>query len=96
MPLDFDKLKAESYDDLLVIALCEFSRFVDAHDRLASALERIAPTAAELQPAPETTEQPTCPCPPELRVKLDAVMGQPVAYKCGLCGEPAAQSVGGA
>jgi hypothetical protein len=58
MPLDFEKLKTASQDDLLVIALCEFSRFVDA-------IERIAPTVGDLHAAEATT--PDCPHPTEGR-----------------------------
>ena len=78
MALDFDKLKAVSMFDVVLIALCEFSRFVDA-------IERIAPSAQELQTADAA---PKCPCPPELRQKREGVMGEPVAYQCGLCKQP--------
>lgn len=80
MALDFEKLKAASWSELAANALCEFSRFVDA-------VERIAPDAAELQAA--NTDAPVepvkCPCPPELRQKRTGVMGQDVTYECGLC-----------
>jgi len=87
MPLDFDKVKALPWSELASLALCEFSRFVDA-------IERIAPDAAQLQaPAEAAAAPPTCPCPPELRQKNPAVMGEPVSYRCGLCGAPVGQPV---
>lgn len=89
MALDFDKVKAASTDDMVSLCLCEFSRFVDGIERIAGALERIAPTADDLQAAATApAETPQCPCPPELRQKAEAVMGQPVSYRCGLCGKP--------
>lgn len=81
--LDFDKVKTLSLVELAALFLCEFSRGVDA-------LERIAPDATTT-PVDEATK---CPCPPELRVKCDAVMGEPVSFMCGLCGEVTPQPVG--
>ncbi len=84
MALDFEKVKAASLFDLLSLFVCEFSRGVDA-------LERIAPEPQAEHQA--TAAPPTCPCPPELRVKCDAVMGEPVSFRCGLCGAPAIQQL---
>lgn len=91
MALDFEKVKQASTDDLVALGLCEFSRLVDAHERLAAALERIAPTEADLAPAPTPdpdTSTPQCPHPAELRINT-ATMGQePYAtFRCGVCGE---------
>ena len=91
MALDFEKLKAASADDLVTLVLCELSRFVDAHERLAAAIERIAPTDADLQVTPAAVPAPpapTCPHPVELRVNA-AVMGEESMsrFTCGLCRE---------
>lgn len=100
MVLDFDKLKTASTDDLVTLVLCELSRFVDAHERLAAAVERIAPTSADLEAAAQQTETPAepprCPHPAELRINL-ASMGQEAfsTFKCGVCQETVmAQLVG--
>ena len=92
MPLDFDKLKVASADDLFTIALCEFSRLVDAHERLAAAVERMAPTALELDQAAAADVMPAadvpCPHPTELRINLSAMGQEPYTiFKCGVCQE---------
>jgi len=78
MPLDFEKLKAASHDDLIVIALCEFSRFVDA-------IERIAPEPGAIV---EPEAAPVCPHPVEAR-KNHTRMGQPEwsNYICTICNQ---------
>lgn len=93
MALDFEKLKAASWSELAAIALCEFSRFVDA-------VERIAPDAAELQlPAtePAPAAAPPCPHPTELRANV-SVMGQEPfsSFRCGVCHEVVSQQPVGA
>lgn len=85
MPLDFDTLKAASTDDLVVIALCEFSRFVDA-------IERMAPTAPDLQAAALEAAMapaaPVCPHPAELRKNLASMGHEPFSiFQCGVCQE---------
>jgi len=82
MALDFEKVKAASVFELAALALCEFSRLVDA-------IERIAPDAgAQADEADGEPQAVTCPHPAELRVN-QAVMGQePYAvFKCGVCQE---------
>ena len=81
MALDFAKVKALEGPEFAALALCEFSRFVDA-------IERIAPTDQELQPvAPAASVEPVpCPHPVELRQNT-SVMGQEpfTTFICGLC-----------
>jgi len=82
MALDYEKLKTASAYELAALALCEFSRFVDA-------IERIAP---DIVAAPATTEPPTaplvCPHPAELRINK-STMGQEAfqVFQCGVCQE---------
>jgi hypothetical protein len=77
MPLDVDKVSLLSWPALAALALCEFSRFTDA-------IERMAPAAG----ADTIGTAIGCPHPEELRVNR-ATMGQaPYAtYSCGVCGE---------
>jgi hypothetical protein len=77
MALDFDKLRGLSLPELAALALCEFSRFTDA-------IERIAPAVS----ADTIGTAIGCPHPDELRINR-ATMGQePYAtFSCGVCGE---------
>jgi hypothetical protein len=84
MPLDIDKVRSASLADFCALALCEFSRLVDAIERIAPA-EDVPPTAPDVEAK--------CPCPPELRVKRSGVMGEAVVFECGLCHEPVQQPV---
>jgi hypothetical protein len=91
MPLDFEKVKAASSDDLVSLALCEFSRAVDAVERIAGALERIAPSVADLEAAASANSEPpaapTCPHPAELRLNTAAMGQEPFStFRCGVCG----------
>ena len=89
MALDFEKLKTASTDDLITIALCEFSRFVDA-------IERMAPMAQDLQAAAVETDTPAaptvCPHPSELRVNVSVMGQEPFStFRCGVCQETVVQ-----
>jgi hypothetical protein len=75
MLIDFEKLKTASRDELMAIALCEFSRFVDA-------IERIAPdqmSAAEEVPA-------ACPHPLDARIDRSGMGQEPGSeFVCRAC-----------
>lgn len=85
MPLDFEKLKQASHDDLVTLGLCELSRMVDAFERLAAALERIAPEPGVVL---EEAAEPVCPHPIEAR-RNHTRMGQPEwsNYICTICNQ---------
>lgn len=81
MALDFEKVRGLSLLELLSLALCEFSRFTDAIERIAP--DVVDPTAPPVEPEPVV-----CPHPTELRLNL-ATMGQEPfsTFRCGVCGE---------
>jgi len=81
MALDYEKVKDASLFHVLALFVCEFSRGVDA-------LERIAPDAGEPAVTEGEAPVPVCPHPKELRVNLASMGQEPFAiFKCGVCGD---------
>ena len=81
--LDIEKVRAASMADFCALALCEFSRFVDA-------IERIAPDTNDAASAPAITTAgaPSCPHPDELRINESTMGQEPFStFRCGVCGE---------
>jgi len=88
MALDIEQVRGASMADFCALALCEFSRFVDA-------IERIAPDGEPSTAAPTMANDAACPCPPEFRQRRAGVMGEAVVFECGLCSQPVPPQVEG-